>query len=92
MSSWAKAGIEIGVALVTHEKVSIGVPLFRRKRRVAAANKLPAAVELGEAYRDMEPGGNGHSEKKGSRGSPKLIELITTARLQELGSKKQQQP
>lgn len=69
--------MEIVVALGALAVV-IRVLMIRRKRRSAAANKVPAAAELGEAYLDTEPGVNEHLEKKGPGGPTEPIELTTT--------------
>jgi hypothetical protein len=84
LSSGAKAGIGIGVALVALAAVIIGVLLIRRKRRGAVTSTAPAVAEQGEAYCDAEPAVNGLQEKKGPGRPAEPAELNTTERAQEL--------
>jgi uncharacterized protein HemX len=83
LSSGAKAGIGIGVALVAVAALIVGVLLFRRKRRSAATN-VATPAEQSEPYYNAEAGINGQPEKKGPRGSGEPAELTAVERTQEL--------
>jgi len=63
ISSGAKAGIGIAVALAAVVALLAAAFLIRRKRRAAAANRITPA-DLGNVYHDAEQGGNTQPEKK----------------------------